>query len=134
MTAKSSLRYRWGDYGAPMRSVAGTLQEWQPGTGGTPIWNIAHGSTVAVVGATALLQNAKSRENLRAVSDTKGAFAFPAVPDGIYVLHIEGGVTARAYSFADMIMTVSPTATRDTVLLTLQENGCGTVTFHPEWR
>jgi hypothetical protein len=62
------------------------------------------------------------------------AFAFPAVRDGTYVLHIEGGVTAQAYSSADMIVTVSKTATRDAVLLTLQENGCGTVTFHPEWR
>jgi hypothetical protein len=131
MAARSSLHYRWGDYGVPTRSVTGRLQEWQPGTGGTPIWNITHGGGA---GATCLLQDAQSGETFRVVSDPKGAFTFPAVRDGIYVLHIEGGVTAQAYSSADMIVTVSKTATRDALLLTLQENGCGTVTFHPEWR
>jgi hypothetical protein len=107
MIAKSSLRYRWADYGVPMRYVSGTLQEWQPGNGGTPIWNLAHGITAPVAGATALLENAKTREVFRSEADIEGMFGFPRVPDGIYVLHIEGGATARAYEPTDMIVPVS---------------------------
>ena len=80
------------------------------------------------------LENALTREALRSQSDGKGLFRFPAVPDGVYVLHIEGGKTARAYAPTDMIVTVSHTATRDSVVLTLSEDGCGFIRFSPQWR
>jgi hypothetical protein len=132
--AKATLRYRWGDYGVPMRSVSGSLEEWQAGQGGTPIWNLAHGESVPIEGATTLLENALTREMLRSQSDAKGFFRFDTVQDGTYVLHIKGGKTARAYAAADMIVPVSHTATRDSVALTLREDGCGFLTFNPKWR
>jgi hypothetical protein len=132
--ARSALRYRWGDYAMPMRSIGGSLQEWQPGTGGTPIWNLAHGQTAQIAGATVVLENALTREVLRSESDLMGLFRFDLVPDGTYVLHIEGGKTARAYAATDMIVPVSHTASRESVVLTLREDGCGIFTFAPQWR
>lgn len=129
--AKATLRYRWGDYGVPIRSVSGSLQEWQPGKGGTPIWNLAHGMTAPVPGATALLEDALTRNVIRSESDEEGLFRFAGVSDGVYVLHIEGGATTRAYTPTDMIVFVSHTATRDSLVLALKETGCGVFTFAP---
>jgi len=148
--ARSTLRYGWGGYGVSTRAVAGRLEESQPGKGvtfmrgkggallvgegGHPILNFDHGVTGPIEGATMSLENALTREVLRSHSDEKGLFRFPAVPDGSYVLHIEGGKTARAYAPTDMIVPVSHTATRDSVVLTLSEDGCGSITFSPQWR
>jgi hypothetical protein len=149
-SARSTLRHGWGGYGVSMRAVAGSLEESQPGKGvtlmrgnggallvgegGHPILNFDHGVTVPIEGATTSLENALTREVLRSQSDDKGLFRFPAVPDGIYVLHIEGGKTARAYAPTDMIVPVSHTATRDSVVLTLSEDSCGFIRFSPQWR
>ena len=120
MAAKATLRYRWGDSGVSMRSVGGTLQEWQPGKGGLPIWNLAHGVNAPIRGATAVLQNAVTREVRRSESDAKGVFGFGPLPDGIHVLHVEGGATARSYEPADIIIPVSNTTGREALVLTLR--------------
>lgn len=90
--------------------------------------------TAPIGGATTLLEDALTREAMPSKSDEKGLFRFAAVPDGVYVLHIEGGATTRAYTPTDMIVPVSRTATRDSLVLTLKENGCGVFTFEPQWR
>jgi hypothetical protein len=149
-SARSTLRYGWGGYGVSMRAVAGRLEESQPGKGvtlmtgkggallvgegGHPILNFDPGVTVPIEGVTTSLENALTREVLRSQSDDKGLFRFPDVPDGIYVLHIEGGKTARAYAPTDMVVPVSHTATRDSVVLTLSEDSCGFIRFSPQWR
>ena len=129
MAAKATLRYRWGDFGMSMRSVGGTLQDWQPGEGGLPIWNLAHGVNAPIRGATALLQNAVTREVRRSESDVKGEFGFGPLPDGIYVLHVEGGATARSYEPTDIIIPVSRTTGREA-----REDGCAAYTFSPRWQ
>jgi len=149
-SARSTLRYRWGGYGVPMRAIAGSLEESQPGKGvtlmagkggallvgegGHPILNFDHGATVPVEAATISLENALTREVLRSQSDGKGLFRFPAVQDGIYVLHIEGGKTARPYRPTDIIVPVSHAGTRDSVVFTLSEDSCGVVGLSPRWR
>ena len=148
-SARSTLRYRWGGYGVAMRAVAGSVEEWQPGKGvtllegkggtllagkdGHPILRLDLGRTVPIEGVTTYLENALTREVLRSQSDDNGMFQFAAVPDGIYVLHIEGGKTTRAYTPTDMIVPVSHTATRGSVVLTLNEDGCGFIRFSPRW-
>jgi len=149
VSARSTLRYRWGGYGVAMRAVAGSLEEVQPGKGvtllkakdgtllagedGHPILKFDSGRTVPIEGAATYLENALTREVLRSQSNDKGMFQFAAVPDGTYVLHIEGGKTARTYAPTDMIVPVSHTATRDSVVLTLNEDGCGFIRFAPRW-
>lgn len=63
---------------------AGVVVDSQPGTGGTPLWNLAHPVTVPIASAVLHLQNAKTREIFTAISDQHGEFQFGSVPDGTY--------------------------------------------------
>ena len=84
--AKSQLKYEWGSIAPTMRRVSGRMEDSQPATGGTPLWNISHYVTVPIIGARLRLQNAITRDMLTAVSDEDGAFMFDLLPNGTYVL------------------------------------------------
>jgi hypothetical protein len=101
LRAKSRLNYNWGDYGISMRSVRGNVQQSQPGTGGSPIWNLIHQTTGPIVGAKAQLQNAVTHQVLLSTSDAVGDFDFPAIPEGTYVLHFDGSSMDRGYDPTD---------------------------------
>jgi hypothetical protein len=124
--ARRSLTYQWGELAPATRQVRGTLIDSQPGTGGTPIWNIIHRVQVPITGASLTLRNPLDGTAYRTSSDGTGSFAFDDVTSGIYVLHIEGGKAGeRGYDSTDQLLNVSPEAHRDTLLLTRRDAGGG---------
>jgi len=135
--AKRVMKYDWGDLAPGMRRVAGTLIDTQPGTGGTPLWNMTHPVTVPIADSKLRLQNAITGEVFGATSDDHGDFGFDPVPNGTYVLHVEGGTTGRTYDPTDLLMKVRPTGAKTAVVLSRQEPGatnCGDASLTPSWK
>ncbi len=135
--AKKLLRYEWG-YGAPVvRQVVGALIDTQPGTGGTPLWNLLHPIDVPISGAALQLRNARTGELLRTISDNRGEFTFDLIPNGMYVLHSEGGTTGRSYDPTDLVINVRSTAKTLALVLKRQEPGatnCGDSSLYFDWK
>jgi len=135
--AKRLMRYDWGDLAPTMRLVVGKLIDTQPGTGGTPLWNMTHPVHVAIAGAKLRLQSAITREAFATTSDDHGDFRFDSVPNGTYILHIEDGITGRRYDPTDLLMKVRLTGTKTAVVLSRQEPGatnCGDASLVPSWK
>jgi hypothetical protein len=124
--AKRKLTYEWGDEAPATRRIAGRLLGSQLGRGGTPIWNLVHRVDVPISGASLTLHNPISGEVYSATSSVTGDFAFDTVSNGTYVLHVEGGsAETRDYDATDLLIELSPSATRNVLLLTRREGGCG---------
>lgn len=125
--AKKQLMLSWGDYAAGTRQVAGRVVDFQPGEGGTPLWNMIHGREVPIRGASMKLTTPVRGISYTAVSDDKGDFAFSTVPKGKYVLHIDGGIVkrGRTYGAADFLVELSAQAQYDTLLLTNRDAAAG---------
>jgi hypothetical protein len=123
--AKRRMIYEWGDFAPATSRIAGTLIDSQPGTGDTPLWNLVHRVNVPVREARLKLQNPLTGAVFSTVSDQNGAFAIDRVPPGVYVLHIEGGKSGRDYDATDLLINLSPRATKDKLVLTRREAGGG---------
>ncbi len=124
--SKRKLTYDWGDEPPATRRIAGRLIDDQPGKGGTPLWNLVHRVNVPIRGAALKLQNPLTGATYNMDSDSDGAFAFDGIPEGTYVLHIAGGGTeSREYDPTDLLIELSPSASRNTLLLTRREAGGG---------
>jgi hypothetical protein len=135
--AKTLLKYEWG-YGAPLvRRVAGTLVDTQPGTGGSPLWNLLHSVNVPISGAALQLRNARTGELFRATSDNRGEFAFDLIPNGTYVLHSEGGQTGRPYDPTDLLVKIRSTSRTVALVLKRQDpsgTNCGDSSLYFDWK
>jgi hypothetical protein len=135
--AKKLLRYEWG-YGAPVvRRVAGTLVDTQPGTGGTPLWNLLHPLDAPISGAVLQLRNARTGELFMATSDSHGEFAFDLIPNGTYVLHSEGGRTGRPYDPTDLLIKIRSTGSTVALVLKRQDpsaTNCGDSSLYFSWK
>ena len=125
--AKKSLTVEWGDYAPATRQVAGRLIDSQPGEGGTPLWNMTHRVDVPIRDAAMQLKNALTGVVYSATSDDTGAFSFPNISNGTYVLHINGGTvkSGRGYDSTDLVIDVSAKARGQSLLLTNREPGGG---------
>jgi hypothetical protein len=132
LRAKGRLKYRWGESGLTLRSLAASAVDWQPDTGGTLLWNQAHSHTVPIIGAVARLEDARTRESFRSVSDAAGKFAFPVLPEGAYVLHVEGSTASRGYEASDILLSVEHSAARQNLVLRRRETGCGDAVLEPD--
>ncbi|MGC4051853.1 MAG: hypothetical protein QM757_21120 [Paludibaculum sp.] len=124
--AKRSSSYAWGGFGTPTRRVAGTLVDSQPGTGESPLWNQVHRVKHPIHGSTVRIQNPMTGAVLITESDADGNFAFDPVPDGLYVLRVEGGTSNRDFAFVDRLVQVSSKAKGDRLILTKVDAGAGT--------
>jgi hypothetical protein len=128
--AKKQLTYEWGDLAPATRQIAGRLIDNQPGQGGTPIWNLLHRVDVPIGDAKLNLQNPLTSAAYTTVSNSDGEFSFRGIPNGIYVLHIDAGIAQgdREYRSTDLLIRLSDTAKRGTLLLARQEDSgtsCG---------
>jgi WD40 repeat protein len=123
--AKLRINYEWGDLAPATRRLAGRLIESEPGKGGTPIWNTINRTNVPIGSANLRLQNPVTGRVLETTSDRDGSFSFDAIPNGTYVLHVDGGKSVRDYDATDVLIKVSPNATRDSLLLTRSDPGGG---------
>jgi hypothetical protein len=125
--AKRDLAYDWGDLAPGTRRIAGKLLDSQPGKDGTPIGNLLHRVDVPIAAAKLTLQNATTRAVYHTISDANGGFAFDGIPNGTYVLHIDAGKVAPKgdYGASDLLVSLGPTANRDSLLLKRQEASGG---------
>ena len=123
--ARRRATYEWGRFAAVTQRAAGRLVDAQAGTGGTPLWNLAHRTRVPISGSMLKLKNPFTGDVLATRSDVHGAFAFDHIPSGIYVLHVEGGSSNRAFDGTIQLIRISSTATGDTLVLTRQDPGRG---------
>jgi hypothetical protein len=125
--AKRNLAYDWGDLAPGTRRIAGKLLDSQPGKGGAPIWNLLHRVDVPIVAAKLTLQNVTTRAVYHTASDANGAFAFDGIPNGTYLLHIDAGKVEpdHDYDASDHLISLGPTAKRDSLLLKRQEGSGG---------
>lgn len=125
--ATKHLSFDWGDLAPSVREVAGSLIDSQPGKGGTPIWNMTHRVPVPIPGAVLKVINALTGTTFDSVSGNSGQFHFPSIPDGTYVLHVEGGTYpgGRTYNSGDFVIKVNATASPDVFSITNREAGGG---------
>ena len=63
----------------------------------------------------------------RTTSDHDGDFSFDAIPNGTYVLHVEGGTTPadRNYEAIDQLINLSNTARPSALVVEWREAGGG---------
>lgn len=132
--AKRSLAYDWGDLAPGTRRIAGKLVDSQPGKGGTPIWSLLHRVDVPIADAKLTLQNATTRVVYHTTSDANGAFAFDAIPDGTYVLHIDAGKVEpdREYEASDHLVSLTSSARSNSLSFKRREasgGSCGGTSF-----
>jgi hypothetical protein len=126
--ARQRATYDWGEFATATPRAEGRLVDSQMGTGGTPLWNLVHQVTVPIGGSTLKLQNPFTGDTFATQSGADGAFAFGHVPDGIYVLHVEGGRSNRSFDGTDKLVRIIPTASGDTLVLTKEDpvgGSCG---------
>lgn len=124
-TAEQRVKYEWGDFALATRQVAGRLIDSQPGTGETPLWNQIHRRNLPISESRLKLQDPLSGRVFLSTSGGDGAFAFHAIPDGLYVLHIEGGRSNRDFEGADKLIRVSAKAKGSRLTLTKRDAGGG---------
>ena len=124
--AKRNLTYDWGDEAPATLRIAGKLIDSQPEIGGNPLWNILHRIDVPNSGASLKLRNPTTGEVDTTTSGSDGQFTFDPIPDGTYVLHIEGGSAGdRRYDSTDLLIAIAPSARRNSLLLTRRDAGGG---------
>jgi prealbumin domain-containing protein len=136
--AKKEISFEWGDEAPATRRAAGKLIDSQPGKSGEPLWNLTHRSEVPVGVAKLTLRSPFSEAVYTTVSDDEGHFEFGEIPDGLYVLHLEGGTsTAGPTSYsADLLFRLSGSAKQKALLLTERDAGggsCGGWSLAPDY-
>lgn len=98
----------------------------QPAKGGTPIWNLTHRVDVPIVGAGLTLRDPISHAVYMTTSDQDGHFFFEGLPNGTYVLHIEGGSAGEfTYDPANSVVELTNIAKRGELLFKGGPSGCG---------
>ena len=124
--AKRNITYEWGDLAPATRRMAGKLIDCQPGNIGNRLRDLAQCVEVPISGSRLKLQNPVSGTSYGTTSDDHGSFEFDPVPNGTYVLHVEGGKAGiREYDSADLLVELSPAARWNFLLLTRRDPGAG---------
>lgn len=106
--ARKEIGFEWGDSPATAHEAAGRLVYTQAGKGGDPLWNRLHPTQTPIRNARLSLRGPQSREVRTTISDDDGQFTFGEIPEGIYVLGVEGA-SAEA---ASLLFRVSHSASR----------------------
>jgi hypothetical protein len=135
--AKTKIKYDWGDLVPASRHIEGRFVYAEPGQGGNRLWNFMHQVEVPINAASLTLSDPFSSKTYSINSDNDGHFSFGGVPDGLYVLHIQGGIASggRSYESANLLIRLSKTANSDALLLkrTIADfGGCGGVDLELE--
>lgn len=117
--SKSQINFEWGDEAPAAREAAGKLVHLQAGQGKTPIWNLTHPVYVPLTGSRLSLRTPGSSVTYNTTSDSDGHFTFGKIPDGLYVLRVEGGTAAggRSIEPANLLFRVSSSADKQTLFV-----------------
>ena len=136
--AKKNVNFEWGDLAPATRQAAGRLTNSQRGQGGTPTWNVTHLVNVPISNAKLTLRTALADAVYSTVSDDDGRFTFNEIPDGLYVLHVEGGATPGGTTFkpANLLFRLSGTANPKVIAVTEYDpvgGSCGGWSLEPDY-
>lgn len=124
--ARRKLQFQWGDDAPAVSAIAGKMIDMQPGKTGKPLFDLLHPVEVGIARAHLTLRDPINHTSYAAVSDDNGGFSFEQIPDGTYVLHAEGGQAGdRSYDATDLVVALSATAHRGSLLLTRREAAGG---------
>jgi hypothetical protein len=126
--AKRSLTYEWGDMAPATRKISGSLIDSHPSKDGTPLENLLRKRWVEapIDGASIRLREALTAKEYSTTASQDGTFSIDQVPDGIYVIHVEGGISASGkYASTDQLIRLSHTSTADRLLLRRTEAAGG---------
>jgi Carboxypeptidase regulatory-like domain/Prealbumin-like fold domain len=124
--AKARLTYTWGDEAPATTRIAGRLMVSEPAKGGTPIWNLTHRVDEALAGADLTVHDPISQAVYVTTSDKDGHFSFEGLPNGTYVLHIEGGsADGFTYDPTNEVIELASSARRPELLFKGGPSGCG---------
>jgi hypothetical protein len=110
--AQKKVDLVWGEFPHATSQIAGSLVNSQLGKGGDPLQNRAHRVDLPISHAKLTLRSPFTDAVYEAVSDTDGHFAFSETPNGLYVLHVEGGATpgGRTFEPANLLFRLSDSA------------------------
>lgn len=121
-SAKNRRTLQWGESPTAAHMPEGRIVESQPGKDGTPLQRLIHRITAPVSDSKLELRSPKGPIYF-ASSDVNGRFAFADVPDGIYVLHIEGGNESNELD--DFLLNLSHQEKPLELLVTRRDAGGG---------
>lgn len=125
--ARKAIAYEWGELAPTIREVAGKFIDSQPGNGGNPLWNLTHRVDVPVREARLNLVSPFTRESYATETDADGHFSFRGISPGTYVLNVIAGTEpeGRHFGGASLVIQLSDTADRDTLVLEYRDAGGG---------
>jgi hypothetical protein len=124
--AKTKLTYSWGDEAPATTRIAGRLIVSQPAKGGTPIWDLTHKVDIALATVDLTLHDPISHAAYMTTSDKDGQFSFEGLPNGTYVLHIQGGKAGEfTYDPTESVIKLAGSAKRSELLFKGGPSGCG---------
>lgn len=131
-----SLEYHWGDVAVDSDTISGLLIDSRPGNTGSRLFDRIRRLNVPIVGATLTLDSPTGGSVPAIRSDEKGEFSFGRVPDGVYVLRVEGGQTLSAYPLTRILIHISQRAPMKKLVLQTQdgESNCGDTSLWGSWR
>ena len=117
--AQKKVSLVWGEFPHATRQIAGTLVNSQLGKGADPLQNLTHRVDVPISNAKLTLRSPFTDAVYEAVSDINGHFALGEIPNGLYALHVEGGVTpgGRTFEPANLLLLLSDSAKQKMVVV-----------------
>jgi len=125
--AKGKITYDWGDLAPSVRQASGRLVESEPRPDGTPLQRVLHPVDVPISGVKLKLTNPLTGALFEISSETDGRFSFGEIPQGTYVLRIEGQGAGNKFDFdtTDLVVKFGPSAKLDQLSLEAAPSGCG---------
>jgi hypothetical protein len=89
-SAKAAVQYEWtSEFATVTRNVSGQVTESVPGNLPNPLQAMLHRVEAPVMSARLKLQKVEADIAFDTVAGSDGAFRFPEVPAGLYVLHAD---------------------------------------------
>lgn len=130
---KSRLIYEWGGNPAETRRIFGRMVDVMPGKSGSPLWNHIHRVEVPIKEARISLSSPTSGRISETNTGADGTFSFNDLPNGIYVLHAEGGFSELPYDSSTKLIKLSSSSKINGFKLRRTPNGsdCGFTFLEP---
>jgi Prealbumin-like fold domain len=136
--ATKQIKFEWGDEPVAAREAGGRLIHTQAGHGDSPLWNLTHPAHLPISNARLSLRSPDSYAFYTATSDNDGHFAFGEIPDGLYVLRVEGGAAAggRGIEPVNLLFRLSRSAPQRSLFVDESDafgGSCGGWTIEPDY-
>lgn len=129
--AKKEISFKWGNEPPEAREATGKLVHSQAAYDRSPQWN-AHRVYIPIPKAMLSLRAVQSAAFYHARSDKDGHFTFGEIPEGIYVLRVEGA----GIEPTNLLFRVSHTAEKKTLFVDDADpigGGCGGWYLEPDY-